>query len=282
MRNLRPWRQVVSQGILALVALFVLVPIWAVAYLAFDGGVVGWPTTFRLWPKAFTLEIFAQMWANPAQGIAYLVALRNSLIVSAGAMALSVALGASMAYAFARFRFPGRQTGLFTLLVGTLLPPVALMTPLYILLSALGLRANVLLSMTIVYTSFSMPFCIWNMRAAFQAVPKEVEESAFLDGANHWISFWCIMLPLALPAIGVAALVAFLLSYSEFAMGWLLILKPDTLTLAMAMASNFSTTLRSWSRLAALSIMMSAPVVVVFVVLQRYLLNSLLIGRPDD
>lgn len=263
-------------------AVFVLLPIWGLAYLAFDGGILGWPTTFRLWPENFTLAILAQMWTNPAQGITYLAALQNSLIVSAGAMALSVALGASLAYAFARFRFPGRQIGLFGLLLGTMLPPVALMLPLYILLIALRLRPAVLLSMIIVYASFSMPFCIWNMRAAFQAVPKEVEESACLDGANHWGVFWYVALPLALPAIGVAALVAFLLSYSEFAMGWLLIMKADTLTLAMAMASNFTTTLRSWSRLAALSMMMSIPVVVLFVVLQRYLLNSLLIGRPED
>ena len=107
-----------------------------------------------------------------------------------------------MAYAFARFRFPGRRSGLLALLVGALLPPVAMMTPLYILLSALQLRTS-LLGLMIVYAAFSMPFCIWNMRSAFQAVPAELEEAAFLDGASHWKAYWRVTLPLALPAIAL-------------------------------------------------------------------------------
>ena len=222
MRKLKPWQQAASQVGLALVALFVLVPVWEVFYLAFDGGVIGWPTSFRLWPQHFTLEVFGQMWVRPAQSLSFLGALKNSLAVSGGAALLSVGLGASMAYAFARFRFPGRGAGLFGLLLGTMLPPVALMTPLYILLAALHLRTT-LLALTIVYTSFSMPFCVWNMRAAFQAVPRELEESACLDGAGPLRTFGSITLPLALPAIAVAGLIAFLIAYSEFAMGWLFV-----------------------------------------------------------
>src|SRR5256885_465360 len=90
--------------------------------------------------------------------------------------------------------------------------PVAFMTPLYILLGTLHLRTT-LFGLMLVYTAFSMPFCIWNMRAAFSAVPKELEESAFLDGASAWTAFWRVTLPLALPAIAIAAIIAFLLGY---------------------------------------------------------------------
>lgn len=94
-----------------------------------------------------------------------------------------------MAYAFARLRFPGQRAGLFALLLSALLPPVALMTPLYILLTALHMRTT-LLGLTLVYTSFSLPFCIWNMRAAFRAVPKDLEDSAIslLSGASRYRS----------------------------------------------------------------------------------------------
>ena len=281
MRKLKPWQQALFQIAFGLVALFVIVPVWEMFYLAFDGGVVGWPTSFRLWPQHFTLAVFGQMWARPAQSLTFLGALKNSLLVSGSAALLSVGLGASTAYAFARFRFPGRGAGLFGLLLGTMLPPVALMTPLYILLTALHQRTT-LLALVIVYTSFAMPFCIWNMRAAFQAVPRELEESAFLDGAGPLQTFGRITLPLALPAIAVAALIAFLIAYSEFAMGWLFVQKSSDVTLAMAVSGLLSGNNLSWSWLAALSVLMSAPVVVIFVVLQKYVLSGLLIGAPGD
>lgn len=276
------WRQQARyQAGLTLIALFVLIPLWGIVYLAFDGGVKGWPTTFRVWPEQFTLDVFVRMWEKPAQGMPFLALLRNSLIVSAGAALASVALGASMAYAFARYRFPGRRLGLFGLLLGVLLPPVALMVPLYLLLSALGIRTT-LFGLTVVYTSFAMPFCIWNMRAAFQAVAIELEESAFLDGASPWIAFWRITLPLALPAIAVAGLIAFLIGYSEFAMGWLFVDKAQNVTLAMAISGMVqSSYLDSWANLAALALMMSLPVVLIFLGAQRYLIDRLLLGPVE-
>ncbi|HTX79457.1 MAG TPA: carbohydrate ABC transporter permease [Longilinea sp.] len=275
------WQQILYQVIFALVALFVLLPIWELAYLAFDGGVVGWPTSFHLLPSQPTLDIFVTMWNQAGQSVTFLNALENSLIVSIGSAALAVALGASMAYAFARFRFPGRQTGLFGLLLGTLLPPVALMTPLFVLFRSLHIQAT-LLALTLVYTSFSMPFAIWNMRVAFQSAPRELEEAAFLDGAGHFTAFWRISLPLALPAIGIAALVAFLIAYSEFAMGWLFVNRSDQVTLAMAISGILNGNNLSWSRLAALAILMCAPVVVIFVILQKSILERMLFNSPGN
>ena len=226
MYRLTWWQQVRYQAGLTLIGLFVLIPLWGIIYLAFDGGVKGWPTTFRVWPEQFTMDVFVRMWEKPAQGMPFLALLRNSLIVSAGAALLSVALGASMAYAFARYRFPGRRLGLFGLLLGVLLPPVALMVPLYLLLSAL---------------------------------------------------------PLALPAIAVAGLIAFLIGYSEFAMGWLFVDKAQNVTLAMAISGMVqSSYLDSWANLAALALMMSLPVVVIFLAAQRYLINRLLLGPVES
>ncbi|HEY4721523.1 MAG TPA: carbohydrate ABC transporter permease [Anaerolineae bacterium] len=282
MRKPKWWSQILTQAALVVVGLFVLVPIWGMVQMSLDGSVTGWPLEFRIWPKEFTLDVFRQVWERPAQTLSFLGALKNSLIVTGGAALVSVALGASMAYAFARFRFPGRQAGLFGLLLGALLPPVALMTPLYILLSALGLRTS-LLGLMIVYAAISMPLCVWNMRSAFQAVPKELEESAFLDGAGAFRTFWRVTLPLALPSIAVAALIAFLIGYSEFAIGWLFVDKSDNVTLAMAI-SGMQRQIGSvgWSNLAATAILMSLPVVVIFSILQKYLLRSLLFGAADE
>lgn len=262
---------------LVLVALFVLFPIWEMVYLAFDGGIYGTPTSFRLFPIKPTLSIFSEMWKAAGQNITFLLALRNSMVVSLGAALLSVVLGASMAYAFARFRFPGRKAGLFGLLVGTLLPPVALMTPLFLLVRTLNIQST-LLALTIVYTSFAMPFAVWNMRAAFQAVPKELEEAAFLDGAGNLTTFWYIDFPLALPAIGIAAIFAFLIGYSEFAMGWMFVTRSNEVTLAMTISGILIQGSRQWSMMAAISVLMSIPVVVVFIVLQKAFLQRMLFG----
>jgi arabinogalactan oligomer/maltooligosaccharide transport system permease protein len=277
MRKRNVLREVARYLLLILLALYVLIPIWGIVYLAFDGAVHGWPTDFRVWPKDPTLRLFAEVWSKPAQSQTFLGLLRNSLIVAGSAALLSVGLGASMAYAFARLRFPGRRAGLLALLVGAFLPAVALMMPLYILLSIIHLRTS-LAGLALVYTAFAMPFCVWNMRAAFQAVSNELEEAAFLDGANRLTAFWHVTLPVALPSIGVAALIAFLIGYSEFAMGWLFVSRPENITLAMAISGMARGNLESWANLAALALLMSLPVVLLFVALQRYLVDRLLLG----
>lgn len=239
MRRLSLGRQLIYQLGLLLVVIFILIPIRGTLRLAFDGSLYGAPTEFRLWPKEVSFQIFVNMWNNPAHILSFWGLLRNSLLVSGGAALSSIALGASMAYAFVRYRFPGRQTGLFALLLGAFLPQVALMTPLYVLLSLLDIRAS-LFGLMVVYTTLSMPFCVWNMRAALQAVPKELEEAAVIEGATAWMAFLKVTLPLALPSIAVAALIAFLIGYTEFAIGWLFIERGKNVTLAMAVSGVLS------------------------------------------
>jgi len=280
MHNLKWWQHVISQSILGIVAVFAVLPIWSMARIAFDGSIHGAPTEFRLWPAEPTLAVFSHVWSKPSQSLIIPGLLKNSLVVSGGAALLSVVFGLSMAYAFARFRFPGRQTGLFIVFLGAFLPPVALMTPLYILLSSIGLRTN-LLGLMIVYTAFAMPFCIWNMRNAFQAVPIELEEAAFLDGASFFTTFRLVTLPLALPAIAVAALLAFLIGYTEFAIGSLFVESSNNVTLAMAVSGMMRQTGAEWSRISVIAILMSIPVVIIFLVLHRYLFRGFLAGTID-
>ncbi len=147
--------------------------IWSMARIVSDGSVHGAPAEFRLWSTEFTLVVFSHVWSKPSQSLMIPGLARNSLIVSGGAAVITVVFGLSMAYAFARYRFPGRQTGLFIVFLGAFLPPVALVTTLYIRLSSIGIGTN-LLGLVMVYTAFAMPFCIWNMRNAFRAVPIEL------------------------------------------------------------------------------------------------------------
>ncbi len=260
--------------------MFVILPMWGLLRLATDASLKSVPTEFRLLPEEFSLKIFRDVWKTPSQSLSFPGLLKNSLFVSGGAALASVLSGASMAYAFARFRFKGRQPGLLAILVGTMMPPVALMTPLFILLSALGIRST-LLGLIVVYTSFSMPFCVWNMRSAFQSIPVELEEAALLDGADRWQTFTRVTLPLALPSIALAALIAFLAAYSEFAIGWLFVSTGKNVTAAMALWGLLTYGSVPWSQIAALAILTSLPVILIFILLQRFLIDRYLIGEKD-
>jgi arabinogalactan oligomer / maltooligosaccharide transport system permease protein len=279
------WKQIATQVAMLAVGLFVILPIWGIARLAFDGSLRSRPTEFMAFPKQFSMDAFLQVLNHPYQSVDFNILFKNSMLVSLGAAILAIILGASLAYAFARFRFAGRQPGLFVLLLAAFLPLVAYMIPLYIILSLLKIRTT-LLGLTIVYTAFAMPFCIWNMRSAFQAVPKEIEESAFLDGAGTLTTFAKITLPLAIPSIGVAGLIAFLMSYSEFTIGWLFVEKASTVTLSMAIyamvQNEYLGASQPWSYLGSLALIMSIPVVIVFVILQRSLLERMMFGSTKD
>lgn len=280
-RKITPWQQFLTQLLLVLVGIFVIVPIWGLLRVALDSSIRSVPTSFSLFPQQPSLAVFQQVWHTPSQALTFLGLLRNSLLVSGASALVAVVMGASMAYAFARFRFRGRDPGLLAILVGAFLPLVALMTPLYILLETLGLRSS-LVGLIVVYTAFALPFCIWNMRAAFQSIPAEMEEAALLDGATPWGTFTHVSLPNALPAIGVAALLAFLTAYSEFAIGWLFVEKSQNVTLAMALWGIRSLGSYPWSQLAAMAVLMSLPVMIIFVILQRSLFDRMVFGMARE
>lgn len=262
---------------LLLIALFVIVPIWPTLVLALDASVPGFPDELRLWPGDLSLQVFVDVWNAPTRELSYLGLLRNSLIVAGGAALISLVFGITMSYAFARLRFPGRRVGQGIILVGALLPFVALMTPLFLLLSQVGIRDS-LLGLMVVYAAFSLPLAVWLTRASFSAVPEDLEAAAFVDGAGRLTTFLRITLPLALPSILVAAVIAFLIGYSEFAIGWLFITKGEDVTLAMALWGPEIRQGGAFARLAALCVLMTIPVILVFVVLQRRMLRDVRTG----
>lgn len=282
MRKPNGSQQIVSQLLLILIGFFVIVPIWSISRLAFDSSLKSRPVEFRLFPKQIGFEPLAQALDKPYQSMTFSHLLKNSLVVSGGAALIAIIFGMSLAYAFARFRFPGRKFGLFLMLLAAMLPPIAFTTPLYIVLSVLKIRTT-LLGLAITYAAFAMPFCIWNMRAAFQATPKELEEAAYLDGAGNLTTFLNISLPLAIPSIAVSALIAFLMGYSEFAIGWLFVDKAQNVTLAMSIYSILASgAAQPWSQIGSLALIMSLPVVIIFVILQRTLLDQMLLGNTGE
>jgi multiple sugar transport system permease protein len=292
MRPISRRRHLLTQASLALAGLVVLAPVWILVILATDATIRGYPRGFRLGPLEPTLDRFVEAWQRPLYQIDFLGLLGNSLIVSIGAALIAVGLGTTMAYAFARLQFPGRSIGGVVLLAGAFLPPIAIATPAFVLTAALegavqplrdfGFRGSTL-ALAILYAAFAMPLCAWLMRSAFRAYSRDIEEAATLDGAGRRARFRWIALPIAAPSILVAALVAFLLGYTEFALAWLFARSEDNMTLAMVLAgaqTAFYTP--NWGPMAAHAILMTAPVVVIVLALQRLLLDAALPGSVDE
>ena len=169
---------------LVLAAVFAVGPLWAMGYMAFDESITAFPRGFRVWPEDFGLSLFGEIWEAPmAWAPSFLKVLWTSLLVSGSAALAAVVLGASMAYAFARLRFPGRSSSLFVVLLGAMLPPVALLTPLFVLLRDFGIESSNV-GLMIVYAGFSLPLAVWIMRSSFVTVPRDLTEAAHLDGAD--------------------------------------------------------------------------------------------------
>ncbi|HEX2910641.1 MAG TPA: carbohydrate ABC transporter permease [Chloroflexia bacterium] len=275
-------RQIVTQVQLALAALFVLLPVIWLLRLALDGSIndnagVARPSDAGLLPRQWSLSNLERAWTNPLPATPFIRLLTNSLIVAGSTTLLALFFGVTAAYAFARYRFPGRKIGLFATLVLITLPPAGLSAPFFIFLNDLKIRDS-LFSLIVVYSTIAIPFAIWTVRNAIQGVPRELEESAMLEGAARLAVFRLITLPLITPAIAVAGFIAFTLAWSEFALAWVFISGADRLTLAMALYAMRGQTGVSWGTLSALSVLVALPVVVLFYALGRYVISGLSLG----
>ena len=158
-------------------------------------------------------------------------------------------------------------------------PAVASIAPLYVLLSSLHIRTS-LFGLAIAYAAGTLPFAIWNLKGYFDTVPKDLEEAALIDGCTQTMAFIRVILPLSTPAVAVTALFGFMTGWTEIVLAWTMLENPKTFTVAMALYSKvgqYSTT-KPWNEFAAMSIIISLPVVVVMLLLQRFIVGGLTNG----
>jgi arabinogalactan oligomer/maltooligosaccharide transport system permease protein len=237
------------------------------------------PTTLQIIPKNATLEAYIKVLTRPyeAYPVPFVKLLFNSLFVAGGTALLSVALASTAAYAFSRFRFPGREIGLLGFIVTQMLPATATLAPLFVILTLLHIR-NTLYGLIVAYASGSVPFAIWNLKGYFDTVPKELEEAALVDGCDRHQAFTKIILPLSIPAIAVTFLFGFMNGWMEWMLAWTFLTKPTNFTLAMTLYNMQGQWNTPWSQFAAFSIIISLPVMVVWFLLQKYIISGLTLG----
>lgn len=274
---------------LALIAftLLAIYPILWVFTLAFSGGqslvVVDLPAepgfVDRLrsvlpWPKTVSLKNFADVLIEEPFGRWLL----NSAIVAGATTVLGVFLACTAAYAFSRFRFPGRRTGMMMFLVSQMFPGTLMMVPLFIIIVKWLHLGNTYAGLVIVYAVTAIPFCVWMLKGYFDTIPIEIEESAIMDGATPAMIFFRIILPLAKPAVAVTALFSFMTGWNEFILASIFMEEEVSYTAPVGLRFFVGGFSSQWGYFAAGSIIVSLPVVALFYYLQKYLIAGLTAG----
>lgn len=256
-------------------AVFFLFPLyWALATALQPAGVLA-QTPVAWFPARPTLDNFRAVLSDPL----FLRALLNSAIVATATAALAVALGSAAGYALARFRFRGRGAALGLMLAMTMFPQVAVLGALYRMVTAAGLY-NHLAALVLANLLSALPFATWVLTAFFRPLPRELEESAALDGCGPFATFWRICLPLAMPGVASTALLAFVGAWNEylFAITFTLDETARTAPAAVALFGGDSLHEVPWGRIMAASVVTTLPLLALAGVFQRRLLAGLTAG----
>jgi len=202
----------------------------------------------------------------------------NSTLIAIATTLVGVFLACTAAYAFSRFRFPGRRAGMMSFLVSQMFPGVLTLIPLYIIIVQwLGLGST-RLGLVIVYATTSVPFSVWMLKGYFDTIPRELEEAAIIEGAGPGKIFWRIVLPLAMPAIAITSLFSFMTAWNEFILAATFMDQEAMYTAPVGLRFFVGGFQQQWGYFAAGSIIVSIPVVALFLFLQRYLVAGLTAG----
>jgi len=207
----------------------------------------------------------------------FLLWLRNSLLVTGVVMLTGVALASTAGYALSRYKFPGREGALLSLLVTQMFPATMLLLPLFILMSRLHL-INTYLGLIVFYSSTVLPFCVWQMKGFYDTIPYSLEEAARIDGASRFVAFYKIILPLASPALVITALFSFMSSWTEYIVAAQVLWYEELFTLPIGLKSFQANMNTEWGLYAAGAIIVSIPAVALFLFLTKYLIGGLTLG----
>lgn len=227
------------------------------------------PPTFL--PNEWTLQNYRDLFVQTN----FLVYFRNSLIVAGGATFLSILIGALGAYSLSRFKFFGIGAFANVSLVCYMLPEVLLVLPLYIYVIKLGL-ADTLISLIVANTAFTLPLALWFMRSYFNAIPISLEESAMIDGCTRLQAMFRVTLPLALPGVISVGVFAFNHSWNEFLFALVFTSSENNKTLPLGLATWIGQdNIYSWGMLLSGAVLVTIPVVLFYLLVQRKLVVGL-------
>jgi ABC-type glycerol-3-phosphate transport system permease component len=272
MRNLtrRQIQNLVTYALLLAGVGIVAIPFWymLITSLKPQGLIFEMPP--RLIPAEVTLKNYTEALGKDLFGLYFL----NSVFVAFLSTSLTLMVSSMLAYAFARLRFPGREWLFRIFLIGMMIPPVMLIIPQFIVTKWLGLYDS-LFGLVFVYVTMNLSMQTFLLRGVFEDVPRELEEAALMDGATRLTIFWRVILPLSRPGLAVVTISTFLYSWEEFPWAHVAIKETTRRTLPIAIALFQGQHLTEWGQVFAASIVALVPVVTVFAIFQRYIIQGI-------
>lgn len=229
-------------------------------------------------PANPTLEQYYRLLSPTSEvGVQFLRYLWNSIFVSTLTTVFGVAVAVPAAYAFARFRFPGRNALFFSVLFRNMFPAVVFLMPLFIMMRWMGL-VNTHASLIITYLTFGLPLSIWLLKGFYDNIPVELEQAARIDGCTRFQAFLLVVMPLSAPGIIATAIYSFITAWNEYVYALTFLNSDQKLTLPVGLQRFFTEYATNWPGLMAASFIMSVPVVIMFLVLQKYFVRALTEG----
>jgi multiple sugar transport system permease protein len=231
-------------------------------------------------PQHLTLDAFTSLFGlNPdyASGVPVTDYLRNSTLTALISTTIALTFGTMTGYAFSRFEFKYHTFIFLMIMLSRAVPGVALGLPLFLLMRKYNL-VDTTVGLAFVYAAINIPFTSWLMDGFFRQVPKELDESAYIDGCGYWSAFWRIDLPLALPGMAAAGIFAFLASWNEYQIASLLTKTPKAKTFPVGLYDFTSQFTVDWRGMTAMSVLMIIPAIIFVILIQRRLTEGLTFG----
>ena len=260
----------VAWGVGLIVMLLVMFPmIWAIS---FSTRPAGQQFTGQVFGTEFTLQNYGA--AMYPDFIGYIV---NSTVVSLGTALLALAVAVFAAYAFARLSFPGKRLLFVVIVLSQLVPIATIVLPMYRIIRTLGL-INTRTGLIVAYLSFTTPVSVWIMKGFFENVPKDLEEAAIIDGCSHTRAFLQVILPISKPGLVATFIWLIIATWQELVYALTLITRANARTVSVGIFDFFDQYTIDYATLFAGAILISLPIVLAFLVLQRHFVAGLAEG----
>jgi trehalose/maltose transport system permease protein len=275
----KPAMQYVSRGLfwllIIIILLYTLFPFyWAIATSLKTSGELN-----KAPPSYFPGKIDFSHYDAVFHNGTFTKALRNSAIVAITSVVLALVIGSLAAYAIGRFNFRGKQPVMYLILSMTMFPAIAILGSLYDMIRWAG-SFNTLQALVFAYTTFTLPFMVWVLANFFRAMPAELEQAAMVDGASPMRAFYQILLPLAAPGMATTGLLAFIAAWNEYLFASTFTITPERRTVPVAIASFSGNTSFEipWGNIMAASVVVTVPLIVLVMLLQRKIIAGLTAG----
>ncbi|MFH8578269.1 sugar ABC transporter permease [Streptomyces zaomyceticus] len=225
----------------------------------------------------FFKETTLENYTNLLNDTPFLTWFANSLLVAALTTVIGVFISATTGYAVSRFRFPGKRGLMWTLLITQMFPVAVLIVPIYNIMASMGLL-NQPVGLVVTYLTIAVPFCAWMMKGFFDTIPREIDESGYVDGLTPFGTFWRLILPLAKPGIAVTAFYSFITAWGEVAYASAFMVGDENLTLAGGLQKFVNQYGAQWGPMAAASVLIAVPAALVFLFAQKHLVTGMSAG----